>query len=288
MRIVFFGEDSFSAIVLESLILAKHDIAAVFCPIYKNNIHVRLELVCKKNKISFQRVSDINSEDVQFFLNHLNIDLIAVCHFEKVLKKNIIDIPKLGCINLHPSLLPNYRGLSPQHWPIINGDYETGITVHFINEGIDTGDIILQRKIPIDSNIYVAEMQRNMLSVYKNIMSDAIILIRKNDVNFINQNNLSGSYYGKLKESHCVIDLNNSFQVAYNLIRGVSMPYYGANIGNFRIWKAKPLEKKINDQIEQEFKVNGIYFNTKWGDIIKFMDGSLIVEKYSKIVKHER
>ena len=99
MRIVFFGEDSFSAIVLESLILAKHDIAAVFCPIYKNNIHVRLELVCKKNKISFQRVSDINSEDVQFFLNHLNIDLIAVCHFEKVLKKNIIDIPKLGCRN---------------------------------------------------------------------------------------------------------------------------------------------------------------------------------------------
>ena len=57
------------------------------------------------------------------------------------------------------------------------------------------------------------------------------------------------------------------------------MPYYGAKIGNFRIWKAKPLEKKINDQIEQEFKVNGIYFKTKWGDIIKFMDGSLIIEK---------
>ena len=179
MRIVFCGEDSFSAIVLESLILLKHDLVAVFCPFYENNIHIRLELVCEKNEISFERVIDINSEDVQNLLKDLNIDLIAVCHFQKILNKNIIDIPKSGCINLHPSLLPNYRGMSPQHWPIINGDDETGITVHFINVGVDTGDIILQKKISIDSDIYVSNMQRNMLSVYQSIMKESIDLISK-------------------------------------------------------------------------------------------------------------
>ena len=288
MRIVFFGEDSFSAVVLESLILANHKVVAVICPFYENNTHSRLKLVSEKNIIHFKRFKDINSEEVQNLLEKLNPDLIAVCHFQKILNKNIIDIPKLGCINLHPSLLPNYRGMAPQHWPIINGDDETGITVHFINEGVDTGDIILQKKISIDSDIYVSNLQRNMLSVYQYIMKESIDLISKNEVNFTKQNHLMGSYYGRLKESQCVININNGFLEAYNLIRGVSMPYYGAKFCNFRIWKASIAEKKINDQIKQEFKTNGIYFDSKWGDFIKFADGSLIIGKYNKIEKHEK
>ena len=283
MRIVFFGEDSFSAVVLESLILAKHKLVAVFCPYHKNNIHTRLKLVCERNEISFKRVPDINSEDVQNLLEHLNLDLIVVCHFQKILKKNIIDIPKLGCVNLHPSLLPNYRGMAPQHWPIINGDNETGVTVHFINEGVDTGDIVLQKKIPIDLDTYVSDLQKNMLSVYRTIMKESIDLISKKDFFFIKQNHLVGSYYGRLKESHCIIDINKGYIEAYNLIRGISMPYYGAKFGDFRIWKASIAEKKMNYQIQQEFTTNGIYFDSKWGDFIKFADGSLIIEKYSNI-----
>lgn len=283
MRIVFFGEDSFSAVVLESLILAKHKLVAVFCPYHKNNIHTRLKLVCERNEISFERVKDINSEDVQYLLKDLNLDLIVVCHFQKILKKNIIDIPKLGCVNLHPSLLPNYRGMAPQHWPIINGDNETGVTVHFINEGVDTGDIVLQKKIPIDLDTYVSDLQKNMLSVYRTIMKESIDLISKKDFFFIKQNHLVGSYYGRLKESHCIIDINKGYIEAYNLIRGISMPYYGAKFGDFRIWKASIAEKKMNYQIQQEFTTNGIYFDSKWGDFIKFADGSLIIEKYSNI-----
>lgn len=285
MRIVFFGEDSSSAVVLESLILAKHDLVAVFCPYYENNIHTRLKLVCEKNQISFDIVKDINSKEVQNLLTDLNPDLIAVCHFQKILNKNIIDIPKLGCINLHPSLLPNYRGMAPQHWPIINGDDETGITVHFINEGVDTGDIILQKKISIDLDSYVSNLQRNMLSVYRTIMKESIDLISKKEVNFTKQNHLVGSYYGRLKESHCIININNGYMEAYNLIRGVSLPYYGAKLGNFRIWKVSIAEKTLNDQIQQDFTENGIYFDSKSKGFIKFADGSLIIEKYSKIVK---
>jgi len=184
---------------------------------------------------------------------------------------------------LHPSLLPNYRGMAPQHWPIINGDNETGVTVHFINEGVDTGDIVLQKKIPIDLDTYVSDLQKNMLSVYRTIMKESIDLISKKDFFFIKQNHLVGSYYGRLKESHCIIDINKGYIEAYNLIRGISMPYYGAKFGDFRIWKASIAEKKMNYQIQQEFTTNGIYFDSKWGDFIKFADGSLIIEKYSNI-----
>lgn len=283
MRIIFCGEDSFSAQVLESLICDKHEILAVFCPIYDNNIHARLKLICNKYNIEFHRIENINSNRNENLIKKLKPDLISVCHFEKILKNNIIKIPLLGCINLHPSLLPHYRGLSPQHWPIINGEKETGITIHFINEGIDTGDIILQYKIPIDSNMYVSELQIKMLNIYKSIMKDAIALLSLNKKQFTKQNPLNGSYYGKLKEEQCLIDINKSVIDAYNLIRGVSKPYLGAKFNTYRIWKARLATIEANHFIQTKYKDNNLFFDRKFGTIIKFSDGSLIVEKYDKL-----
>ena len=283
MKIVFFGEDSFSAQVLESLIFNQHEILAVFSPVYKNHIYARLKVICEKQNIEFHRIKDINSEKNEYLIRKLKPDLISVCHFQKILKKNIIQIPLYGCINLHPSLLPNYRGLSPQHWPIINGDIETGITVHFVDEGIDTGDIILQHKILIDPDIYVSDLQLKMLDIYKFIVNDAITLIINDNINFVSQNKSQEGYYGKLKEEQCLIDLNDGYLNAYNLIRGVSMPYFGAKLNDYRIWKAKLASKKLNDFIQNKYNKNNIYFDEKIGTFIKFSDGSLIIEKYDRI-----
>ena len=283
MKIVFFGEDSFSAQVLESLIFAKNKILAVFCPIYDNNIYARLKLICDNHNIGFYRIKDINSIKNEHFIKKLKPDLISVCHFEKILKKNIIKIPLYGCINLHPSLLPNYRGLSPQHWPIINGEKETGITVHFINEGIDTGDIILQHKIPIAPNMYVSELQRKMLDSYKFIMKDAIAMLSQKERVFITQKHLNGSYYGKLKEEQCLINMDKGINDAYNLIRVVSTPYFGAKLKGYRVWKASKATKEVNQLIQVKYEDNNIYIDKEFGTIIKFRDGSLILEKYDKL-----
>ena len=159
MKIIFFGEDAFSAIVLDSLIQAGHTIIGAYCPIYDNNIYSRLEMITNKNAIPFKRIKDFSSD---VFLNELiskKPDLIVVCHFQKLINHNVITIPKFGCINLHPSLLPKYRGMSPQHWPIINGDKKTGITVHFIDDGVDTGDIIIQQEMEIKSDETVFQLQ---------------------------------------------------------------------------------------------------------------------------------
>ena len=281
MKIVFLGEDSFSATVVESLVSDGHQILAVFCPVYDNQIYARLKRTCENNNIPFHRIKEINSSEVESLIRKLNPELISVCHFQQVLKQNIIKIPSRGCINLHPSLLPLYRGLSPQHWPIINGDKETGITVHVINEGIDSGDIILQHKIPIEPDMYVADLQLKMLRVYKYIVKDAISLLIKKDFKLTPQDPQEGSYYGRLKEKHCLIDLNKRCIDAYNLVRGVSKPYMGARISDYRIWEASIASEELNQRIQSDFKDNDIYFDSRYGAFIKF--GTLLINKYDKI-----
>lgn len=281
MKLIFFGEDSFSSTVLESLLIAKHEMIGVFCPLYDNNIYSRLKLICDKYNIPFFRVEDINSEMIEKQILYLQPELIVVCHFQKILKKNIISIPVLGCINLHPSLLPEYRGMSPQHWPIINGDSETGITIHFINEGVDTGDIILQEKINISDDMYVVDLQKKMLEAYRTIMVSAINKISDRKDTFIKQNIMEGSYYGRLKESQCKIEITRGVLSAYNLIRGVSMPYFGAELEGYKIWKSRIADNNILNNIQDEFYSLGIHFGTKFGDFIKFEDGVLIIDKYN-------
>jgi methionyl-tRNA formyltransferase len=110
-------------------------------------------------------------------MRNINPDLLISAHFQKIINKDIIAIPQLGCLNLHPSLLPFYRGMAPQHWPIINGERKTGITVHFIDEGVDTGNIVLQKEILIDDSMYVSDLQLIWTKEYQTIMCKAVRLI---------------------------------------------------------------------------------------------------------------
>lgn len=149
LNIVFWGEDSFSNVVLNSLIQAGHHVKSVISPWYDNLVYKKLEFTCLKNNIPFKRYKKINSEEVYQYVNSCTPHLCVVAHFERLIKSPILEIPPLGFINLHPSLLPFYRGMAPQHWPIINGEQETGVSVHYVDAGVDTGDIIIQEHIPI-------------------------------------------------------------------------------------------------------------------------------------------
>ena len=278
MNLIVFGEDSFTSIVLESLIIKGHNILGVFCPFYENKIHARLETTCNKFNISFKRIKKINSDSFIQELRELKIDLIVICHFQKLISSKIFNLPILGCINLHPSLLPYYRGMSPQHYPIINGESETGITVHFVDDGIDTGDIILQKKIQINNEDYVSDLQKKMKIIYSTIVVEAIDKIETIKSEYIIQKHLEGSYFGKLKISDCIISKNFSCQQAYNLIRAVSFPYFGARYNNLIIWEAIKDDNILNDTKielgEIHVKDNATY--------IKFEDGYLKLIKFEK------
>lgn len=279
-NIIFWGEDSYSNIVLQSIIEAGYNILLVITPRYNNAIYKRLEITCKKYRIPFERYVNINSDEVYYRVKNLSPDLCVIAHFQKLISEEILLIPSLGFINLHPSLLPNYRGMAPQHWPIINGDKETGVTVHYVDKTADTGDIIIQIPIPISSDMYVSDLQNKWIGIYKVIVIEAIKRI-KNNYPVIVQRNLPGSYYGKLLKEQCKINLNDSTQSVYNLIRGVSLPYFGAECNDVIIWRAHHLASDLEKKIMDEYFYNGNYLNTKSGDFLKLNNGVLLIDKYS-------
>ena len=281
MRIVVLGEDSFTAVVLESLLNEGHEIIHVFCPEYDNNFHAVLARICKFRGIPFDRVKNFNSKQ---FIDRLRrfqntLDLIAICHFQKLISNAIIEIPKFGCLNLHPSLLPDYRGMAPQHWPIINGDKRTGVTVHFVDEGIDTGDIVVQEKIDISNNDYVSDVQMKMKKVYASIFVDAIEKLKEKQLHKV-QKHIPGSYYGKLRLEDCQIHEDMDVEKAHNLIRGVSYPYFGARFGKYILWRAKIKDKRPNKRTEFEIKSGheGILYLKK---------GTLLITRFGKEVNEK-
>ena len=263
LNIVFWGEDAFSNVVLTSLIEVGHNVNLVVTPYYDNFIYKRLELTCKKNDISLLRPRKINSGEVYETVKGVAPDLCVILHFESLIKQPILGIPPMGFINLHP-LLPYYRGMAPQHWPIINGETEVGITVHYVDEDADTGNIIIQRRFQLLPDMYVSDLQKVWLLDYRTIMVEAINNIIENKPT-IEQRYLKGSYYGKLTEEQCIINPKGSVKQAYNLVRGVSQPYFGARYGNLIIYRAHIYK---NDET----------FTDK--PVIEFNDGLLVVDMF--------
>lgn len=277
MNIVFFGEDAFSNVVLLSLIRAGYDIMGVVTPYYPNNRYKKISITCKKYGIDLLIAEKINSKNVIDFVKVREPDICVIAHFERLIRKDLLSIPKKGFINLHPSLLPNYRGLAPQHWPIINGDKETGVTVHFVDEGTDTGDIIVQEKIEISLDDYVSDLQTKWLKVYDHIVVDAIEKLNSSDFSGFSQRGLTGSYYGRLKDEDCVIQSHYSIDKTLRLIRGVSFPYQGARWKNYVIFRAhKPNELESRNVTSKQ---NGLYIED--GLVYLCLNhGILIIDKY--------
>jgi len=109
------------------------------------------------------QIGDINASRTLDAVRRIDPDLIAIAAFGQILREGIIEVPRLACINLHPSLLPAYRGPNPFYWVLANGETETGITVHHVDTGIDTGDIVLQRRLPLEPDETEATLRDRML-----------------------------------------------------------------------------------------------------------------------------
>ncbi len=277
MNIIFLGEDSFSAHVLSTVLELNHSVKKVITIAYENNIHKRLELVAQKNSIPYYRVAQINSDVSLRIIREVQPDLIFSAHFQQLLHTELLRIPKIGCINLHPSLLPKYRGMSPQHWPIINRDSETGVSIHFVNEDVDAGKIIIQKKITIPQNCYVSDLQRLMLPVYAEATKEALELVNQGYQGFP-QVTANESHYGRLKPSDVMITENMGVEEAYALIRAASNPYFGATFDGVKIWRATLIDG-VN-LIQNLPKEKGI-FTIEGKNYLFLKDGALVLDRVS-------
>lgn len=227
MKIVFFGTPFFSAYILEKLQNCFEVVAAV-CPPEKESGRGRKIKACavkqKAEELGITVFQPKNLKDSAFInqIRNLEADLFIVVAF-RMLPLEVWKVPKKGSVNLHTSLLPNYRGAAPINWAIINGEKQTGISTFFINEKIDDGNIIMQEKIELDKNITAAQLHNIMMKEGADLLLESIQNIEKDALNpLVQQMRETDKKAPKIERDLLKIDWSNSAVEIHNLIRGLS------------------------------------------------------------------
>ena len=232
LRIVFMGTPEFAVTILKKLVEDNFNIVGVITASDKKAGRGRKinESAIKKyvveNKLKLLQPKNLKSEEFLSNLKALKANLQIVVAF-RMLPKVVWKMPAYWTFNLHASLLPDYRGAAPIHWAIINGEEKTGVTTFFIDEKIDTGNIILQKEITIHDYEIVGELHDRLMNLGANLVSDTVLSIRSNSVTTQKQKKDSKKIAPKLFPENCKIDWNNSIDKIYDHIRGLN-PFPGA------------------------------------------------------------
>jgi methionyl-tRNA formyltransferase len=183
-------------------------------------------MFAEKYGIDYLKHENINSNEFIKYIKKYNCDLFISMSFDQIFKREIINLPKHKIINCHAGKLPFYRGRNVLNWVLINDEEEFGITVHYVSEGIDTGDIILQRTFPItDNDNYFTLLNKAYIECSK-ILFDSVKLIQNGSVKLIKQQDIHpiGFYCGRRQEGDEVIDWNQTSRELFNFIRAICKP----------------------------------------------------------------
>lgn len=225
MKIIFMGTPDFAVPSLEKLISSNHEVIAVFSqpdkPVGRKQIMTPppvKECALKHNIPVYQPQTFKDNESIEL-VKSLSADIIVVVAYGKILPESVLDAPPYGCINVHASLLPKYRGAAPIQWSVINGDTKTGVTIQQMAEGVDTGDILLVRKTQIDIN----ETSEELFDKLSYIGADALIDCIVNIDNLVpeKQDESQATYAQKITRELSPIDWSKSALEVHNLVRGL-------------------------------------------------------------------
>jgi len=225
------------------------------------------------NDIEVIQPKRMKDEEVIAKIKEINPDLIVVVAYGKILPKEIIDIPKYGIINVHSSLLPKYRGASPIHSAILNGDKESGVSIMYIEEGLDSGDVILKETCEITEDDTLGTLHDRLKELGAIGLEKALKLIEAEEVKAEKQDDSKATFVKPITKEQAKIDWNNTKEVIFNQIRGLN-PFPGAYTHNeknenIKIYKSEKLEKEYAGE-------NGTVVEmTKKGPVVKVANGAL-------------
>lgn len=232
LNIVFMGTPDFSVPCLEAIIKAGHKVSKVFTqPDKPKNRGHKMQMPPVKecalahNIEIFQPLSLRKGEDGEKsleILQRLSPDCIVVVAYGQILPKSVLDIPKLGCINVHASLLPRYRGAAPIQRCIMEGEKVTGVTTMYMAEGLDTGDMILKEEVAITEDMTGSMLHDKLSRTGARLICDTLSLLEKGTAPRTPQTDENTCYAGMLKKEDCRIDFGKSANTVYNQIRGLS------------------------------------------------------------------
>ena len=227
MKVLFMGTPDFAVACLKGLIDANYEVCAVFTQPDKPRGRKMVmtppdvKVYAQELDLPVYQPTTLKDGEALEIIKGYEPDVIVVAAYGKILPKSIIDYPKYGCVNVHGSILPKYRGAAPIQWSVINGDKETGVTTMQMNEGLDTGDMLLIEKMPIAIDD-TAESVFDKLSVMGGeIIVKTLELLEKGEITPVKQDESLSSYAPMLDKSISEIDFAKDALTVHNLIRGL-------------------------------------------------------------------
>ena len=250
IKVVFMGTPDFAVPILEGLIENYDVVGVVSQPDRK--VGRKQEIVSTPTKQvalnhNIKVFQPINIRNDYSDILGLNPDIIVTCAYGQIIPKEVLDYPRLGCINVHGSLLPKLRGGAPIHWSIINGDSKTGMTVMYMDVKMDSGDIISQRETDILESDNLESLYDRMSLIGRDLLLDTMPSIIDGTNNRIKQNEEEVTFGFNVKREEEHLNFNKSAREVFNHIRGLS-PIPGANAildeVEFKIYAARIGDKK--------------------------------------------
>ncbi len=268
MRIVFIGTGEIGVPTLRALLNSEHEVVAVVTqPDKRVGREQRIEPPPIKKEIAKTRIpilqpARIKDQKATEEIRDFAPDVIVVVAYGQILPRDVLEIPRLACLNLHASLLPRWRGAAPIQAAIAAGDCETGITAMYMDEGLDTGDILLQRSVEILPNDTGGSLHDRLAQIAPEALLESLRLVAAEDAPRIPQDNARATYAPKLKREHGLIDWSESAEAIERKIRAYN-PWPGAFM-------------KVDRQNLKVFSASVVDLNGQPGEVLR-SDEDLIV-----------
>jgi len=231
MKVVVFAYHNMGLAGLDALFNHGFDIAAVLThedDPDENCWFGSVKNWAQRKNIAVYTTEEVNSPQWIAKIAVINPDIIFSFYYRKMISREILDLPRIGAFNLHGSFLPAYRGRCPVNWVIINGEAQTGVTLHYMIDKPDAGDIVGQKAIAIELLDTAKTLYDKLCRAAKELLDELLPLIKSNQITRRKQNLAEGSYYGGRRPEDGRIDWKKSADEIYNLIRAVTEPYPGA------------------------------------------------------------
>jgi methionyl-tRNA formyltransferase len=228
-RIIFMGTPDFACPTLQKLVeLGENIVAVVTQPDRpkgrgQHMMPPPVKQLAAEHGIPVLQPLRVREPDFVEIIRDLKPDIIVVVAFGQILPKSLLDIPHCGCINVHASLLPRYRGAAPLNWCIINGETETGVTTMLMDPGLDTGPMLLARSTPLDENEDIVSLHDRMAEMGGELLVETLNRLKEGTVTALQQNSGDSCYAAMLRKEDGIIDWNRDARAVHNQVRGMSV-----------------------------------------------------------------